>query len=368
MRALLLVLAAAVGAQQGSPPFLAGREGSHSYRIPSLVATPQGALVVACEARRKTWVDKSPTDIVTRRSADGGRTWEAIQTPLLGGKGAMMDPVLVADPRSGQLLLLAVHWPTGAEEKVPNKLWIVTSADDGKSWGKPRLIPADNLPKGTLPQGLGPGAGIALADGRLLVPIRLTHGTGDKARIRNHAFISADGGSSWKAGGAAPAGGEFQIAQATDGTLVALRRSAIRRLQSTSADLGATWSAERHRAELGGVEKGCQGCLFRAGNVLLHSSPAGAPERPGFDNRGRLTIYRSADNGATWSAGAILHPMGAGYSCMAQLKDGRIAIVWESADTPTFPMTREREAGWMRIDCRLMPASVTDPSKPLVVR
>ena len=368
MRALLLALAAALGAQQGTPPFVAGRDGAHSYRIPSLVATPQDALVVACEARRRTWVDKSPTDIVARRSADGGRTWEAPQTPLLGGKGAMMDPVLVADPREGRLFLFAIHRPDGAEEKEPASAWCVVSTDDGRTWGKPIRLPAAALPKSAMPHGFGPGAGIALADGRLIVPIRIASGTGERRAVRNHALISQDGGSTWKAGGAAKAGGEFQIAQASDGRLIALRRGGSRRLQSESADLGATWGDERHRPELVGIDDGCQGSLLRAGGVLLHAAPAGAPERPGFDNRGRLTLYRSADQGSSWSQGAVIHALASGYSCMAQLKDGRVAIAWESGDTPTFPRTRERAAGWMRIDCRLMPAAVADPAKPLVVR
>ena len=368
MRGLLLALAAALGAQQGTPPFVAGKEGAHSYRIPSLVATARDALVVACEARRETWVDKSPTDIVTRRSGDGGRTWEPIQTPLRGGKGAMMDPVLVADSRGGRLILLAVHRPDGAEDKESAAAWSVVSTDDGRTWGKPARLPATALPKSTLPHGFGPGSGIATADGRLIVPIRIASGTGERRTVRNHALISQDGGFTWKTGGAGKAGGEFQIAQAADGRLIALRRGGSRRLQSESADLGATWSAERHRPELVGIEDGCQGSLLRAGSVLLHAAPAGGSGGPGHDNRGRLALYRSADHGATWSQGAVIHPLASGYSCMAQLSDGRVAIVWESGDTPTFPRTRERAAGWMRIDCRLLPAAVTDPAKPLAVR
>lgn len=368
MRLFLLLFAASVCAQQKSSPFIAGRDDAHSFRIPSLVVTSQGTLVVACEARRKTWVDKSPTDIVTRRSIDGGTTWEVIQTPLYGGKGAMMDPVLVTNPATGHILLLAIYWPTGAEEKEPNQLHLVTSLDDGRTWSQPRIIPTSALPAGTLPQGLGPGAGIAISDNRLFVPIRLTHIKGKHRNIRNHAISSGDGGLTWNAGGPGNAGGEFQFAQAPNGKLIALRRNGTRRMQSSSDNLGVTWSEEQHRPELVGIEKGCQGCIFRAGDVLLHSAPAGITETPGFDNRGRLTLYRSTDSGTTWSAGAILHPKAAGYSCMAQLKDGRIAIVWESADTPSFPRSRERQAGWMRMDFYLMPAAVADPSKPLVVR
>jgi hypothetical protein len=53
---------------------------------------------------------------------------------------------------------------------------------------------------------------------------------------------------------------------------------------------------------------------------------------------------------------------------MANLPDGRVAIVWESGDTPAFVRTREREPGWMRIDIRVLPKGVSDPSQPLATR
>ncbi len=370
MRLAFLLLASAVAAlaQQGPPPFVAGEDGSHSYRIPTVAATPKGALVVACEARRRTWVDKSPTDVVARRSADGGRSWEPAQVPLPGAGGAMMDPCLLADPAGGALHLIAAHWPKGDATESAEALWIATSLDEGASWSKPRRIPASALPKGARPMGVGPGAGFVCADGTLVMPVRLSVPSGDARRTRNFALVSRDGGATWKTGGACPAGGEFQIAEATDGRWVALRRNGARRMQTESRDGGITWGPERHRAELGGIEDGCQGSLHRAGQVLLHASPAGAPAKPDFDNRGRLTLWRSADDGATWKDSAVIHPLASGYSCMANLPDGRVALVWESADTTTFPRGRERPAGWMRIDLRLLPASVAKPGSTPVAR
>ncbi len=364
----MLAAAVAAFAQQGAPPFVAGEEGSHSYRIPSLVVTPGGALLVACEARRETWVDKSPTDIVTRRSMDDGRTWEPARTPLTGAGGAMMDPCLLADPSRGAVHLIAAHWPKGADSGQAAGFRIATSTDDGASWAKPREIPATSLPEGARPMGVGPGAGFVSSKGFLVMPVRLSLPAGEGRRTRNFALVSRDGGDTWRTGGACPAGGEFQIAEAPDGRWVALRRSGKRRMQAESRDEGATWGPERHRAELGGVEDGCQGSLHLADQVLLHAAPAGAPASPGFDNRGRLTLWRSADNGETWKESAVVHPHASGYSCMANLPDGRLAIVWESGDAPTFDRTREREPGWMRIDLRLLPAPAGKPDSTPVPR
>lgn len=63
-------------------PFTAGT-GAHSYRIPAMVTAADGSLLVFCEARYNSWMDKSYTDIVVRRSTDNGKTWSE-QTNLTG--------------------------------------------------------------------------------------------------------------------------------------------------------------------------------------------------------------------------------------------------------------------------------------------
>ena len=50
--------------------FSAGDDNVNSYRIPSLLTTKDGTLLVFCEARRDSWRDKSRTDIVVKRSED----------------------------------------------------------------------------------------------------------------------------------------------------------------------------------------------------------------------------------------------------------------------------------------------------------
>ena len=54
--------------------FSAGDDNVNSYRIPSLLTTKDGTLLVFCEARRDSWRDKSRTDIVVKRSEDTGKT------------------------------------------------------------------------------------------------------------------------------------------------------------------------------------------------------------------------------------------------------------------------------------------------------
>ena len=68
--------------------FSAGDDNVNSYRIPSLLTTKDGTLLVFCEARRDSWRDKSRTDIVVKRSEDTGKTWSVMQDLTQGITGA----------------------------------------------------------------------------------------------------------------------------------------------------------------------------------------------------------------------------------------------------------------------------------------
>lgn len=86
--------------------FDTGYAGSRSYRIPSLVKTHMGTLIAGADQRTSVSND-APNHInfVIRRSADGGKTWEPLQTVInmpgknLGKLGASaIDSCPVLDP------------------------------------------------------------------------------------------------------------------------------------------------------------------------------------------------------------------------------------------------------------------------------
>src|SRR5690348_17114671 len=56
--------------------FTSGDGGYAVYRIPTIVATPRGELLVFCEARKSS-SDWGQIDLLMRRSSDGGATWTA---------------------------------------------------------------------------------------------------------------------------------------------------------------------------------------------------------------------------------------------------------------------------------------------------
>jgi sialidase-1 len=190
--------------------------------------------------------------------------------------------------------------------------------------------------------------------GRLVVPIH--HGGGEPAK-GNRLIFSDDGGKTWvcSPGHVEGRSDESQIVELASGALLLNGRGGTSRWHATTEDWGRTWSPAFPDPILiepkGGDGSGCQASLVRnrrAGDSgdgwLLFSSPS-HPE-----NRANLTIRFSRDEGRSWAVARTLHPLAAGYSCLAVLPDGTIGVLFEGADTPVFSRERgARPAGWMNL-------------------
>src|SRR5690348_3838593 len=61
------------------PLFEAGRDGYRCYRIPAIAVAPKGAILAAAAGRFNGHGDWSNTDLMLRRSTDGGQTWDEQQ-------------------------------------------------------------------------------------------------------------------------------------------------------------------------------------------------------------------------------------------------------------------------------------------------
>lgn len=343
--------------------FNAGDDGIDSYRIPTLTTSSNGTLLLFTEARKLSSTDKTPTEIAMKRSTDNGKSWSKIQILTDSGDDAFMDPVALVDKVTGRIFLFTTLWPSNDHSQLKNTAWVIISDDDGLTWTKPRNITKEIVAPNHFIGGFGPGAGIQMTGDRykdrLILPTRQTDGKTSK----NRTVYSDDHGKTWNIGSAAPDGGEYQIAESPKNILLYnLRAGKGKRTVSVSDDGGVSWSgstidfALQSSVDYGG----CQGSMLGLDTMLFYVGPAGGLGSTNNEDRQNLFIYRSLDGGKTWENNFLLHDKSAGYSCITQLLDGRLAIVFESSDSDGFPkMTPgNRPPGWMQLDVLILPKKI----------
>ena len=74
----LLVTALAVPAVPVVDVFNRGENGYYCIKIPYLTSLPDGGLLAFAEGRRKSCSDGAWTDLISKRSEDGGATWSEL--------------------------------------------------------------------------------------------------------------------------------------------------------------------------------------------------------------------------------------------------------------------------------------------------
>ena len=311
--------------------YVSGADGVHTYRIPAMIVSPGGSLLVFCEARKESIRDASPTDMVLKRSTDGGATWSAAEVLVRGdGTEAVMNPCPVVDASTGAILLVCIQ--AHKIEQGHHRHLLVTSTDDGRTWSPPvdlgeRITPYDDTFIS------GPGVGIQTTGGRLVVPGYV--GKYDPAtRTGFHSCVvySDDHGSTWTLGQQVSAfTNECQVVEAADGTLMLNMRENTGqscRAVATSTDGGQTWSEPSWDRALN--ECPCQASLIRyEGSRLLFANPDVSGERYGVVKRTRMTVKLSNDEGKTWPVERLIHAGPSSYSSLVRLPDGDVGLVYE---------------------------------------
>src|SRR5262245_12934459 len=215
-----------------APVFVAGEGGYHTYRIPSLIVTKKGTLLAFCEGRKNGRGDTGDIDLVLKRSLDGGKTWQPQQVVWDEGTNTCGNPCPVVDARTGTIWLLLTHnLGKDTEAKIVDGtsqgtrgVWVTHSTDDGVTWAKPAEITKDVKLKEWTWYATGPGVGIQLKNGRLVIPCD-NKVAQTKAR-QSHVIYSDDRGATWKLGGVVgPNCNESQVIERSDGTLLLNMRS-----------------------------------------------------------------------------------------------------------------------------------------------
>lgn len=338
--------------------FTAGENNAHSHRIPALVAANDGSLIAIAEARWVSWVDKTLTDIVARRSTDGGKTWSDITKITNVSTGAYMDPTPIVDKKTGDIFLFFSHWPEDDHSANQNRAFMSVSKDNGVSWSEPREITSEIAPGDLRLSGFGPGIGIQLEGGkykgRLVLPTRYKNK--DERQGFLASYYSDDHGASWQIGEAIDRSNEFQYAESPKGVIVANIRDSKVKWVTRSYDGGVTWEKTEIDEGLPSVESGCQSSIIGDGKRMWYCGITGRERDASYDNRADLTLFMSKDGGESWYKRTLIYDEASGYSCMTFLPDGSMAILYEAADTPGFVRDVNRK-DWMRMDIVILPKS-----------
>ena len=330
--------------------FAAGQEGYHTFRIPAAIVTARGTLLAFCEGRRGGMSDTGDIDIVLRRSFDGGRTFGPLQVIADAGPDVFGNPCPVIDRDTGRIWLPLTHNLGHDEEhqimahtsEGTRTVWLMYSDDDGASWSEPREITATAKREDWTWYATGPGVGIQLRSGRLVIPC--DHAVAETMQWRAHVIYSDDHGATWAIGGVTPdKTNECQVAECADGSLIlnmrAYREQGCRAIVR-SEDGGLTWGEMWDDEAL--IEPVCQASLLRTGDLgglLVFSNPASRTERE------KMTVRLSEDDGKTWPFAREIYAGPAAYSCLAELADGTLGCLYERGVEHAY-----EELAWARFD------------------
>ena len=316
--------------------FTSGADGYHTYRIPSVIVTQEGTVLAFCEGRKNSASDYGDIDLVLKRSTDGGQTWSGMQIIVDDGDHTMGNPCPVVDRSNGTIWL-----PLCRDNK---RVLLVKSVGDGTTWSKPRDITPSAMDPAWYWMGTGPGHGIQLTSGRLVIPC-WADATSNVGEIQfSFVVYSDDAGATWQRGRALDldASDECEVVELVDGTLymnMRSRRRVKQRAYAWSQDGGHSWSTVEFDARL--PEPSCQGSivrltsapLFRKNRILL-----ACPANP--EARDHLTVRVSYDECASWPLSKVLCSGPAKYSDLAVTTDGRILCLYEADGNGKLTLAR----------------------------
>ncbi|SMC98221.1 BNR repeat-like domain-containing protein [Pedobacter africanus] len=327
-------------------------EGNYNkIQAPALAKAANGDLLLFAEGRGTPASSKERvaqntmpvgnTDIIMKRSSDGGTTWSS-QIQVLAGAGSnatyCFPQVLTAD--NGKIILqyssIGGSFTTNTYnyDASSQRVFQIESVDNGNSWSAPvELTVFKNTAAGYIMGGAGHGIALKSVNYNKRLVMPLTYST-NVVRVA----LSDDGGSSWRlskvVGGSRLKQGT--VAELADGRLMMVvghtNTSPKNKLVSYSSDGGENWTAAANIAS--DVKTGDYGHLFagivlksRDGELLFvnptnRESDAEVKNSPTYAVAAQ--VFKSGNNGQAYSNLGPLFTREAyfGYNAPIGLMDG----------------------------------------------
>ena len=311
------------------------------YRIPGMIFTAKGTILIYCEAR-DALSDWARMDILLYRSEDGGDTFSG---PVVMARGTEDHPTVdnpVCIPGPDGLL----HFLYCRDYSVEGGgVWYRRSDDDGLTWSDPVSLMDRTCPALHNAFAFGPGHGIALENGTLLVPVWYVPKAAG-AEIRSHhpacvsVFFSTDNGETWRLGdrlcgtAACPDPNETAAAQAPDGSVFfSVRLGGRTGCRAVTRSLTGFSGFEPLTLCPALPDPVCMGSAVRAEDTLLSVNCASTTARE------NLVVRTSFDGGRTWPRSLVVESGDAGYADIAY-RDGTVYVIYEQRAGETVKLAR----------------------------
>lgn len=311
-------------------------DGTYSnHRIPGMLVTDKGTLLAYCEARRDA-SDWALMDILMQRSEDHGISFTAKNALATGTQAhpTVNNPVMMQD-HNGRIHFLYCEDYTVNGGRVLRRY----SDDDGITWSAPVDITAFTMPEFHNAFALGPGHGITLRDGTLLVPIWMVPKRYEEPLTRHSpsvisTFYSKDCGQTWQIGDILDitpdviCPNETVAAQTSDGRVyLNIRHQAAHRARAYSANGHADWTDYEPVRELWDPQ--CFGSVaaYDDGNHPYSILFVNCNSKT---HRNNITIRVSTDDGRTYPCSKLIDAERGGYVEVAvDNQNGLIYVLYE---------------------------------------
>ena len=324
------------------------------HRIPGIIVTSRGTVIIYNEARREGQSDWDTIDIFMQRSTDCGDTFGEPITLVTGTEEfkTSNNPCMVED-KNGRLHLLYCRDYTvnggGA--------WHRYSDDDGLTWSEPDEVTYATRPELHNVFAFGPGHAICTSDGTLLVPVWFVPKDAGVA-LHEHmpsvisTFYSKDNGVSWQMGDIIPSTEEVESPNETvavelsDGRIMFdIRSFKHLRSKAFSDDGTGNWSEAKNDEAL--LDPCCFGSVvrFRDGERYRLLSVNCEHET----KRENVVLKVSDDDGLTWSIKRTIDVERGGYCDIAVDEENKLIYVLYERKWGTYVFLCRMTADWLEV-------------------